>query len=139
MWVLSAVVLLLVFINLVINVPAVQTWLCQRVAGYYSKKWHTKVTVGRVDFELMKKLVLKNVYVQDQHADTLLYANELKFDIGSIDFTNHILRVSNIDIDQTKVHFITYKNKHELNLQFIIDSFASKDTATRSNGKWDVS
>ena len=138
-WVLSAVVLLLVFVNLVINVPAVQTWLCQRVAGYYSKKWHTKVTVGRVDFELMKKLVLKNVYVQDQHTDTLLYANELKFDIGSIDFSKHILRVSNIDIDQTKVHFITYKNKHELNLQFIIDSFASKDTATRSNGKWDVS
>jgi hypothetical protein len=138
-YILSTVVILLVLVNLVINFPAVQTWLCQRVAGYYSKKWHTKVTVGRVDFELMKKLVLKDVYVQDQHADTLLYAGALKFDIGSIDFTKHILVLSNIEIDQTKLHLVTYKNTHELNLQFIINTFTSKDTATRTNGKWDIS
>lgn len=137
-YVLSTIVLLLVFVNLAINFPAVQTWLCQRVAGYYSKKWHTKVTVGRVDFELMKKLVLRNVYVQDQHADTLLYADALKFDISAVDFSNHILRVSNVDIDDTRLHFITYKNTHELNLQFIIDSFTSKDTS-KSSARWDIS
>ncbi len=138
-YLLSAVVLLLVFVNLVVNFPAVQTWLCQRVAGYYSKKWHTKVTVGRVDLELFKKLVLKNVYVQDLHSDTLLYAGALKFDIGSIDFSNHILRISNIDIENTKLHLITYKNTHELNLQFIVNTFTSTDTAVRTNGSWDIS
>ncbi|MGP8217598.1 MAG: translocation/assembly module TamB domain-containing protein [Bacteroidia bacterium] len=136
---LSTVVLLLVFINLVINFPAIQTWLCKGVADYYSSKWHTKVIVGRVDFGFIKKLVLKNVYVQDQHSDTLLYAEALNFDIGSIDFKEHILHLSNIDIEHTKFHLTTYKNAHELSLQFIIDAFASKDTLKRGSAKWDVS
>lgn len=138
-YLLSAIVLLLVFINLVVNVPAVQTWLCQKVAGYYSKRWHTRVTVGKVDFELLKKLVLRNVYVQDQHADTLLYADALKFDISSIDFDKHILHMSNIELDQTKLRLTTYKNTHELNLQFIIDAVASKDTSKSPGAKWDIS
>jgi hypothetical protein len=139
-YVLSTVVLLLVFLNLLLNFPAVQTWLCQRVAGYYSAKWHTKVKVGRVDFEFIKKLVLKNVYVQDQHGDTLLYATALKLDVSSIDFKQHILHLSNIEIQDTKLHLITYKNTHELNLQFIVDAFASKDTTKNPNAaKWDIS
>jgi len=124
-----------------INFPAVQTWLCQRVAGYYSSKWHTKVRVGHVDLEFLKKLVLKDVYVEDQHGDTLLSAGILKLSIGALDFKKHNLYVSNIDIENTKVHLVTYKNTHELNLQFIIDAFASKDTTTKSGGpiKWDIS
>ncbi len=138
-YILSTVVLLLVFLNLLINFPAVQTWLCHRIAGYYSKKLHAKVEIGHVDFEFIKKLVLRNVYVEDQHADTLFYANTLKLDVGALSFDKHILRLSNIDIEQTKVHFIKYKNEKSLNMQFIIDAFASKDTTAGTGPKWDVS
>jgi hypothetical protein len=129
---------LLLFLNLLLNFPFVQTGLTHAIAGYYSNKLHTKIHIGRVDFELLKKLVLRDVYIQDQHADTLLYAGELKFDIGQMSFKNHQLYVTNIDIEEAKVHLVTYKNENSLNLQFLIDAFASSDTVKSAGQKWDI-
>jgi len=128
----------LLFLNLLLNFPFVQTGLTHAIAGYYSNKLHTKIHIGRVDFELLKKLVLRDVYIQDQHADTLLYAGELKFDIGQMSFKNHQLYVTNIDIEEAKVHLVTYKNENSLNLQFLIDAFASSDTVKSAGQKWDI-
>jgi len=137
--VLSTIALLLLFLNLLLNFPALQTWASHRIASYYSAKLHTKVTIGKVDFEFFKKVVLRNVYVQDRNSDTLFYADALKFDIGTLDFKAHKLYLSSIDINKTKVHLITHKHANELNLQFIIDEFASKDTTKSTSPKWDVS
>ncbi|HTB30509.1 MAG TPA: hypothetical protein VK808_00685, partial [Bacteroidia bacterium] len=122
------IAVLLLFFNLVINFPFVQTGLTHSIANYYSKKLHVKIHIGKVDFEFLKKLVLRDVYIQDLHADTLLYATTLKFDIGQLSVKNQQLYLSNIEIDKATVHLITYKKEHSLNLQFLIDAFSSKDT-----------
>jgi len=124
--------------NLVLNFPFVQTALTHGIADYYSKKLHVKVQIGKVDFEFLKKLVLRDVYVQDLHADTLLYANDLKFDIGQVSFKTHQLYLTNIEIDRAKVHLTTYKKDSSLNLQFLVDAFASKDTSKSTGPKWDI-
>jgi hypothetical protein len=66
---LSVIALLLLFLNLLLNFPPIQTWLTHRVASYCSAKLHAKVQVGKVNFEFLKKLVLKDVYVEDLHKD----------------------------------------------------------------------
>jgi hypothetical protein len=137
--VLSAVAGLLLFLNLLLNFPAVQTWLTHRVASYFSAKLHAKVEVGKVDFEFLKKLVLRNVYIQDQRQDTIFSFGTLKVDIGTLDFKQHKLYVSDIEVDDSRLHFTTYKGTHELNLQFIVDALASKDTTPKPPGpKWDL-
>jgi len=130
---------LLLFVNLVLNFPSVQTWLTHRIASYYSAKLHAKVQIGKVDFELLKKLVLRNVYVEDQHNDTLLYAEALKLDVGAISFDKHRLFISDIILDNTRFSAVMYKHDSDINVQFIIDYFASKDTVKHPGGaKWDI-
>jgi hypothetical protein len=136
--ILTAIAALLLFLNLVLNFPFVQTGLTHTIANYYSKKFHVKIHIGKVDFQFLKKLVLRDVYIQDLHADTLLYANALKFDIGQLNFKNHQLYLSEIEIDKAKVHLTTYKKEKDLNLQFLIDAFASADTTKSTGPKWDV-
>lgn len=128
----------MLFLNLLLNFPLVQSALAHSVTNYYARKFHVKIRIGKVDFEFLKKLVLRDVYIQDQHADTLLYAQDLKFDIGQLSFKNHQLYLSNIDIDKATIHLTTYKKEHALNLQFLIDAFASPDTTKSSGPKWDV-
>lgn len=135
---LTVIAVLLLFFNMVLNFPVVQTALTHTLANYYSRKLHVKVRIGKVDFEFLKKLVLRDVYVQDQHADTLLYATELKFDIGQLSLKNKQLYLSDIEIDKATIHLITYKKEHSLNLQFIVDAFASKDTAKNPAPGWKV-
>jgi len=120
----------------VLNFPFVQTVLTHTVANYYSRKFHVKVHIGKVDFEFFKKLVLRDVFIQDLHADTLFYANDLKLDIGQVSFKNHEVFLSNTSVDKAKLHLITYKNEHSLNLQFLIDAFASRDTTKSTGSPW---
>ncbi len=136
---LTVIATLLLFLNLVLNFPFVQTGLTHAVSGYFSRKFHAKIHIGKVDFEFLKKLVLRDVYIQDLHSDTLLYATDLKFDIGELSFKSHQLYLSNIEIDKAKVYLVTYKNEHSLNLQFLIDGFASKDTSKSTGPSWNVS
>lgn len=130
---------LLLFVNIVINVPAVQTALTHTIADYYSKKLHARIHIGKVDFEFLKKLVLRDVYVEDQHADTLFYATALKCDIGQLSFKSRQIYFSNIDIDKAKLKLITYKNDSNFNLQFLIDAFSSKGTSKTTGPGWNVS
>jgi hypothetical protein len=96
------------------------------------------VQIGKVDFELLKKLVLKNVYIEDQHHDTLLYAKTIKLDVGALDFEKHTLYVSDLILDNARFNAVMYKKDSAINLQFLIDYFASKDTTTHPPGpKWD--
>lgn len=115
-----------------------QTSLAHAVTNYYSRKFHVKIRVGKVDFEFFKKLVLRNVYIQDLHADTLLYAGDLKLDIGQISFKKHQLYINNIGIDNAKVHLTTYKNENHLNLQFLVDAFSSPDTSKKAGPTWNI-
>jgi hypothetical protein len=136
--VLSVVATLLLFLNLLLRFPSIQTWLTHRAASYLSAKLHAKVQVGKVDFEFLKKLVLRDVYVEDLHKDTLLYADAIRVDVGGLDFSKHKLIVSDLILDNTRFKVITYKGERYPNIQFILDFFASKDTTTKAPGpKWD--
>lgn len=135
---MSVIAALLLFFNLLLNFPVIQTWLTHRVASYYSAKLHAKVEIGKVEFEFLKKLVLRDVYVEDQHRDTLLYTQALKLDIGNIDFKKHDLYVSDLIVDKARFNAVMYKNDSDINLQFIIDYFASTDTTPSTGPKWNM-
>jgi len=135
---LTVIAVLLLFINLLLNFPSVQTGLAHTITNYYSNKFHVKIQIGKVNFEFLKKLVLRDVYIQDLHGDTLLYASDLKLDIGQVSLKNHQLYITNVDVDKAKVHLTTYKNENSLNLQFLIDAFASTDTSKSTGPTWKI-
>ncbi len=117
-----------------------QVYAAKQAASYLSGKLHTRVDIGSVDIEFFKKLVLENVYVEDQHHDTLLYSKKLKLDIGSISIKKRKIYFYNIVLFNTKTSLVKYKDDNNLNLQFIIDAFSSKDTIKKSPAApWDIS
>ena len=63
---------LLLTLFVLVRFPAVQTFLVKEISGYLSTELKTKVNIEAVHIELVKKVVLKNVYIEDLHHDTLL-------------------------------------------------------------------
>jgi hypothetical protein len=137
---LSVIAALLLFINLLLNFPPIQTWLAHRAASYVSAKLHAKVQIGKVNFEFLKKMVLQDIYIEDLHKDTLFFAKSLKLDIGALNFDKHTLIANDIIIDQPKVHFYYYKGDSDISLQFIIDALTpkTKDTSHTKKARWDI-
>ncbi len=121
-----------------LRLPTVQTWLSYRIAGYLSDKLHTRVNVKGVDIELFKKVVLEDLYIEDLHKDTLLYARKFKMDIDGFEMSKHLLNLNSIHINDAKFYLKTYLNEKEFNLDFILNAFASADTTPSSSPVWTV-
>ena len=64
--------------------PSVQTWAAQKVASYLSSELNTNIRLKGLDIEFFKTIVLEDVLIEDQHADTLLSVHKFKLSIGPI-------------------------------------------------------
>ena len=118
--------------------PAVQTKLTQFLAKKFSKIINSKVEIQGVDIELFNKVVLEGVYVEDQHKDTLAYIGKLKAGLYNLDLNHHFISGKKVRLENLKFYLRHYKNEEDLNLQFIIDALASKDTIkdTTQSPRW---
>ena len=118
--------------------PSVQTKLTQFLAKKFSEIIKSKVEIKGVDIELFNKVVLEGVYVEDQHKDTLAYIGKLKAGLYNLDLNHHFISGKKVRLENLKFYLRHYKNEEGLNLQFIIDALASKDTIkdTTQSPRW---
>lgn len=123
-------ILIIATAALLILTPPVQNFARKKATAWLSTKLKTKVEIGKIYIGFPKKIVLENVYIEDQKKDTLLSGGSLKVDISMMKLLN-----SEVEINQVQLSDITAKVKRVLpdtvyNFQFIIDAFAPADTTT---------
>jgi hypothetical protein len=119
--------------------PSVQQWLCNYATNYLTKQLGTKVSVGGVNIAYFFDLVLEDVYIQDSHKNTLLYAPRIRADISGINTSKQEVNLSKVELDGAFIALVKYKNEKKLNLQHIVDFFQSNDTtAKKPKAKWTI-
>jgi hypothetical protein len=136
--ILAILIFSLVVFFLLIQVKSVQTFLAKRTTAYLSERFNTKVDIGGVEIEFFKTVVLKDVYIEDLHHDTLLFSKKLKLDIGRFDLDKQIIHISSISLVDTKTALVKYLSDNDFNYQFIIDSFESKQKIKSKKTPWDL-
>ncbi|MCB0762084.1 MAG: translocation/assembly module TamB [Flavobacteriales bacterium] len=109
-----------------------QTWATQKIAGYFSEEWNTVVSLDRVDIDFFATLVLENVYLEDQHGDTLAFAKSVA--LSGVDFDREELRLElgSLTLDSAYFALRYVEADSALNLNFLIDYFAG-DTTTSTD------
>jgi hypothetical protein len=97
-----------------------------------SNRLHVPVRIGKVDFEWFNRLVLNDVYLEDEDGRPLFEANHITAGFkalpllkGKFVFTAIRLLDFSLNVKKNTIH-------DKLNLQFVIDAFASRDTAGKS-------
>ena len=120
------ILLLLIFINLPVGKRVVRN----QVQSYLQNKLHTKVSIGAVDYSLPQWLKIKNVYIEDQKKDSLIYGEELSVDLNMIK-----LAIGNTDIQKLVFKNILLNINRAstdsfFNYQFIIDAFTGNKPST---------
>lgn len=101
--VVSAIVLLLIFlpitITLLLSIEQVQNIVIQRAATFASEKLESKVSIGRIDIDLLSKVHIYDFYVEDPEQDTLLYVNEAVAHISSLNIKRDGLVLKDAVVD----------------------------------------
>jgi hypothetical protein len=131
-WTILFLLLLSGSVVIGIRVPAVQTWLAQRAADYLTDQLGAEVEVGSVTIDLWARLVLNNVYLEDQQGDTLAFIPALHVRSYAFDKPSGRLRIGSLQLDNPTIHIQRHKGEAALNYAFIVDYFS--DTTAASKG-----
>jgi hypothetical protein len=125
---LISLFVLLVAFFIAIQTSPFQTFLGQQASKWLSKELHTTVSVEKVDIKFISSVVLKGVYVEDLHKDTLLYGAELTCRISDFSYSEYKVDLSEIRLSHTTGNIVRYKGENDFNYQFLADYFAPRDT-----------
>jgi len=124
------IVLFLMALYIVFNSSYVQTKLTQAIGNYLGEKWNTTVSLDRIHIEPFQRIGIDHLYIEDQHGDTLIYANGIKVKFKKLNIFKGIYSLKYLMLDDARFYLRTYEGEEELNLSFITNTFNSeKDTS----------
>ncbi|MBA7585863.1 hypothetical protein ES708_27853 [subsurface metagenome] len=95
-----------------------QTWLANIIAKEISENLNARFTLESVNLLFSKRAIFKNLLIEDQHGDTLLFAPELVIEIKSFKRKARKVVINKLCINNSILNFTTDSN-NIINLKFI--------------------
>ncbi len=111
-----------------------QTWLANIIAKEISENLNARFTLESVNLLFSKRAIFRNLLIEDQHGDTLLFAPELVIEIKSFKRKARKVVINKLCINNSFLHFTTDSN-NIINIKFITDELRRKDT---TKARWNI-
>ncbi len=126
---LTAFMVIYLFMAL-LNTSIVQSILAAKVSDFFSKEWKTELRIGALSINVFDGIKIKDVYLESQKGDTILYADDISVKIYSLPSSSGI-KISSVSLETAT--FNIEVGEKGLNFQFILDYFASDKPKTPSD------
>jgi hypothetical protein len=126
LWFLLSLLAFFFILVIALQIPAVQNFAKTNAVNYLEDKIKTKVEIGRIEIGLPKKIILEDVYFEDQNKDTLLSGEKLAINISLFKLLNNQLEINSIDLKGITANIS--KNKDSVfNFNYIVNAFTDKN------------
>jgi len=139
--------ILIIFLLVIITLPTaaffilksskVQTYLIHKITQEVSENLNAKFEVEAVHFKFFNRIALKNVYIEDQLKDTLLYSDEIICNIKEFSRKTKKINISKVNLINAKFYLHKTDSLSPVNLKFITDNL-KKDSIASDKPKWDI-
>ena len=127
---LLSIVILLVLIALALQIPAVQKRIVHEAVSFVEKKIGTEVSLSYLGLSFPKAVVLEGLYLEDHHADTLLYIGRLSIDTDLWALTRNTIELNDLTLTNADIRVQRSSVDSAFNFDYIIDAFAGDSQAT---------
>ncbi|HLA56008.1 MAG TPA: translocation/assembly module TamB domain-containing protein [Flavobacterium sp.] len=138
LWIVGSIVVLFLLIVVLIQVPAIQNFAKNKAVTYLEDKIKTKVSIGRIEIGLPKKVILEGFYFEDQKKDTLLAGQKLSIDISLFKLLSNEVEINSIDLKGITAN-VTRNKDSVFNFDYIIKAFASKEPKEKDSEPMKIS
>lgn len=128
-WVTLTLVILLIAVAMIIQIPAVQQRVIQRVAAFAEQTIGTPVGLGHFNLIFPEQIVLEDVYVEDQSGDTLLYVGKVAVNANLAALLRNKISLNEVVVENLKAN-VTRAADSAFNFDYIIEAFSGDTTAT---------
>ena len=132
------IIALFLLIVIALQIPVVQNFVKDKVVTYLENKIKTKVEIGTIEIGLPKKIVLNDVYLEDQSNDTLFAGKSLKIDISLFQLFNNKVEINSIDLDKITANIKVNKDSI-YNFDYIIKAFETPNQPKKDSKPYEIS
>ena len=130
LWIFTSIIVLIFLICTLFMIPAVQTFVAQKAAGFLSEKMQTEVSIGKLRIDFNLDICLEDIRLNDQRGNNLISAKKGSLSFPSFNTGTANVEISNIILEEADVTFRRYESDTVLNLQFFVDFVRRKDKRT---------
>lgn len=130
LWIIGSIITLLLLIIFLIRMPAIQNYVVGKVTNYLENKIGTPVNIGYINITFPKKLVLENVYFEDQSKDTLIAGEKLLVDINMFKLLKNTVEVQQLELKGITAKINRTLPDSSFNFDYIVNAFASEEEST---------
>ncbi|HEX6889499.1 MAG TPA: hypothetical protein VF141_02355, partial [Chryseolinea sp.] len=124
-WVCLSLITILLLLIAAIQIPAVQNRIVKKTIAVLEQKLGTRVALSHIAISFPKKIVLEELYIEDQSKDTLVYARELTIDTDLFALLKKRIQVNDISLHNWKVILSRASDEETFNYDFIPAAFAT--------------
>ena len=124
-WTIFALYVILIVL---LHLPPVQTFLGSTVATALAQKFGTEVSVGKINLGFFNRIIIDDVKMLDQKGDSMIYATRLSAKVDILPLKDGKISISSAQLSCLRANIYRQNAKSDMNIQFMLDSLASKDT-----------
>ncbi|MCU0324367.1 MAG: hypothetical protein MUF45_03815, partial [Spirosomaceae bacterium] len=121
-----AIILLLLGLFWFVGSDFGQNYITKKIEKYLCEKLKTKVKVDKIRFDFPNWVSVENLEIEDKAKQNIINSKRFYASINMLDLIDNKLTITKIELENAKLNVTKEK---EFNFDFIIDAFASKDTA----------
>ncbi|MFQ9809348.1 MAG: hypothetical protein ACLRYB_06975 [Segatella copri] len=108
--------------------PPVQAFIGSKVAGALAQKFGTQVSIGKVNLGFFNRIIIDDVMMLDQKGDSMICASRVSAKLDFLPLKDGKISVSSAQLFGLNANIYKQDAKSPMNIQFVLDSLASKDT-----------
>ncbi len=98
----------------------VQTVVSKYVAERLSEELQAYITLSSVNFSFFKRIQVRDLYIEDQHGDTLIYSELTRIRIKQLGSDRKGIEIKKVTLENTRVNFVV-DSSGVINLDFLIE------------------
>ncbi|MDR1160776.1 MAG: translocation/assembly module TamB [Tannerellaceae bacterium] len=117
---------------ILLNIPFIQRKVAGIAVTELSNRLNVPVRIGKVDIEWFNRLVLDGLYLEDEAGNTLFEANHVTAGFKPFPLLKGKFVFTTVRLLGFSLHLNKNTPGDKLNLQFVIDAFASRDSTKQS-------
>lgn len=114
--------------SILLRIPLIQQKVAQVATQELSERLRVPVRIGNVNIRWFNRLVLEDLYLEDPNGTPLFSANHVSAGFDILPLLHGRLVFSTVRIFGFTLHLSKEMPQSPLNLQFVIDAFARKDS-----------
>ena len=113
-----------------IRYSKVQTFIVKKVTNYVNKNYQIDIQLSSIYLKYPYHIEISDLLVLDHQLDTLAFIGKIEIGINDFNIDNKSLLINDLDIHNSSINLIKYRNDPLYNYEILVQKFTSNSSSS---------